>query len=68
MPGDFVMGCRNPWRMNVDQTTGIVYWGDVGPDAGGEGRVARGMTKSIRLGASAITAGRISLSNFPMRV
>ncbi|MDB4789491.1 PQQ-dependent sugar dehydrogenase [Verrucomicrobiales bacterium] len=35
-PEIYVMGCRNPWRMNVDQRTGYVYWGDVGPDAGGE--------------------------------
>jgi cytochrome c len=39
-PEIFVMGCRNPWRMSVDQRTGIVYWGEVGPDAGGDG--ARG--------------------------
>lgn len=32
-PEIFVMGCRNPWRMRVDQKTGIVYWGEVGPDA-----------------------------------
>ena len=32
-PEIFVMGCRNPWRMSVDEQTGIVYWGDVGPDA-----------------------------------
>ena len=32
-PEIFVMGCRNPWRMSVDEATGIVYWGDVGPDA-----------------------------------
>lgn len=31
------MGCRNPWRMSVDQATGFVYWGEVGPDAGGDG-------------------------------
>lgn len=36
-PEIFVMGCRNPWRLNVDQRTGYVYWGDVGPDAGGDG-------------------------------
>jgi len=37
LPEIYVMGCRNPWRMNVDQRTGYVYWGEVGPDAGGEG-------------------------------
>lgn len=36
-PEIFVMGCRNPWRMSIDQRTGFVYWGDVGPDAGGDG-------------------------------
>jgi cytochrome c len=36
-PEIFVMGCRNPWRMSVDGRTGIVYWGEVGPDAGGDG-------------------------------
>lgn len=36
-PEIYVMGCRNPWRMNVDSETGFVYWGDVGPDAGGDG-------------------------------
>ena len=35
-PEIFVMGCRNPWRMSVDEKTGIVYWGEVGPDAGGD--------------------------------
>lgn len=39
-PEIYVMGCRNPWRMSVDEKTGIVYWGEVGPDAGGDG--ARG--------------------------
>lgn len=33
----YVMGCRNPWRMSVDGQTGIVYWGEVGPDAGDDG-------------------------------
>src|SRR6185295_16289890 len=36
-PEIYVMGCRNPWRINVDEKTGIVYWGEVGPDAGGDG-------------------------------
>ncbi len=36
-PEIYVMGCRNPWRINVDQRTGFLYWGDVGPDAGREG-------------------------------
>jgi len=31
----YVMGVRNPFRMSVDQRSGRVYWGDVGPDAGG---------------------------------
>lgn len=42
-PEIYVMGCRNPWRMSVDEKTGIVYWGEVGPDAGGDGpRGSRG--------------------------
>lgn len=36
-PEIYAMGCRNPWRMSVDQKTGFVYWGEVGPDAGGDG-------------------------------
>jgi len=32
-PEIYVMGCRNPWRINVDRKTGYLYWGDVGPDA-----------------------------------
>lgn len=32
-PEIFVMGCRNPWRIGVDQHTNAVFWGDVGPDA-----------------------------------
>lgn len=42
-PEIYVMGCRNPWRMSVDEATGIVYWGEVGPDAGDDGpRGSRG--------------------------
>ncbi|MBI1369275.1 MAG: carbohydrate-binding protein [Planctomycetes bacterium] len=37
-PEIYVMGCRNPWRLNVDQKTGYLYWGEVGPDAGGDNK------------------------------
>ena len=33
-PEIYVMGCRNPYRISIDQKTGYVYWGEVGPDAG----------------------------------
>ncbi len=34
-PEVYVMGNRNPFRISVDQRNGILYWGEVGPDAGG---------------------------------
>ena len=34
-PEIYVMGNRNPYRISVDQKNGFVYWGEVGPDAGG---------------------------------
>lgn len=37
-PEIYVMGCRNPYRMSVDTATSIVYWGEVGPDAGQDSR------------------------------
>ena len=33
-PEIYVMGNRNPYRISVDQETGWLYWGEVGPDAG----------------------------------
>lgn len=36
-PEVYAMGCRNPYRMSVDQETSIVYWGEIGPDAGNDG-------------------------------
>lgn len=33
LPEIFVMGCRNPFRISVDQQSGTLYWGEVGPDA-----------------------------------
>lgn len=32
-PEIYVMGNRNPYRISVDQNTGFLYWGEVGPDA-----------------------------------
>ena len=37
LPEVYVMGCRNPWRININQKTGTLYFGDVGPDAYLEG-------------------------------
>jgi glucose/arabinose dehydrogenase len=33
-PEIFVMGVRNPFRLDVDPATNAVQWGDYGPDAG----------------------------------
>ncbi|HYG41277.1 MAG TPA: ThuA domain-containing protein [Cytophagales bacterium] len=32
-PEIYTMGHRNPFRISIDQKTGFLYWGDVGPDA-----------------------------------
>ncbi len=34
-PEIYVMGDRNPYRISIDPVTGWLYWGEVGPDAGG---------------------------------
>jgi cytochrome c len=36
-PEIYVMGTRNSYRISVDQETGWLYWGDVGPDARQDG-------------------------------
>ncbi len=43
-PEIYVMGCRNPYRLNLDPRTNVLYWGEVGPDAGRDstGRGPRG--------------------------
>jgi len=33
-PEIYAMGARNPYRIAVNPVTSVVYWGDVGPDAG----------------------------------
>jgi len=40
-PEIYVMGNRNPYRISVDQRTGYLYWGEVGPDANADS-VSRG--------------------------
>jgi len=35
-PEIYAMGCRNPFRISIDQKTGYLYWGEVGPDAGAD--------------------------------
>lgn len=44
MPGRpeiFAMGCRNPFRISFDERRKLLFWGEVGPDAG-EPDTARG--------------------------
>lgn len=35
-PEIYVMGLRNPFRLDIDSKTGYLYWGDVGPDSGSD--------------------------------
>lgn len=37
-PEIYAMGCRNPFRIAIDEKTGYLYWGDVGPDVGRDGK------------------------------
>ncbi|MFC3196858.1 ThuA domain-containing protein [Parapedobacter deserti] len=41
-PEIYVMGNRNPYRISVDQKTGFLYWGEVGPDANNDSLETRG--------------------------
>ncbi len=34
LPEIFAMGCRNPYRIAVNPKTSVLYWGEIGPDAG----------------------------------
>jgi cytochrome c len=36
-PEIYTMGCRNPYRIAVNPKTSVLYWGEIGPDAGKEG-------------------------------
>lgn len=37
-PEIYVMGCRNPYRISLDPKTNDLYWGMIGPDAGGDSK------------------------------
>jgi cytochrome c len=41
-PEIYVMGDRNPYRISIDQKTGYLYWGEVGPDANEDSFATRG--------------------------
>ena len=41
-PEIYVMGNRNPYRISLDQQTGFLYWGEVGPDATDDSLDTRG--------------------------
>lgn len=40
-PEIYTMGCRNPFRISIDERRKLLFWGEVGPDAG-EPDTARG--------------------------
>lgn len=33
-PEIYIMGCRNPFRISIDQRRNWLYWGEIGPDSG----------------------------------
>ncbi|MFD1144706.1 ThuA domain-containing protein [Larkinella insperata] len=37
LPEIYTMGCRNPYRIAVNPKTSVLYWGEIGPDAGQDG-------------------------------
>lgn len=41
-PEIYTQGTRNPYRISIDQKTGYLYWGEVGPDANGDSLETRG--------------------------
>ncbi|MBP2328213.1 glucose/arabinose dehydrogenase [Kibdelosporangium banguiense] len=53
-PEIYAMGFRNPFRMNVDKATGVVYLGDYGPDAGSttSGRGPAGQVEFNRIASA----------------
>ena len=61
-PEIYTMGHRNPYRISVDQKTGKLYWGDVGPDAS-KPDPTRGATGTCEFG-QAPSAGNYGWPHF----
>lgn len=61
-PEIYTMGHRNPYRISVDQKTGKLYWGDVGPDAS-KADANRGPAGTCEFG-QAPTAGNYGWPHF----
>jgi cytochrome c len=36
LPEIYIMGLRNPYRITVNKRSSVLYWGEVGPDAGND--------------------------------
>jgi cytochrome c len=36
LPEIYVMGARNPYRIAINKRTSVLYWGEIGPDAGND--------------------------------
>lgn len=53
-PEIYVMGARNPYTLTLDSETGVLYYGDVGPDANEDGpRGSRGYDEVNRVAQAA---------------
>ena len=55
-PEIYVMGLRNPFRMNIDRQSGTLVWGDYGPDAGRDDPT-RGPMGLVEWNAVSVTGG-----------
>ena len=55
------MGHRNPWRISIDNETGYIYWGEVGPDASKDSIIGpRGYDDLTRQKSQGFSVGHIS--------
>ncbi len=69
-PEIYVMGARNPYTLGFDEETGVLFFGDVGPDADEdtEARGSRGYDEINRITEAANTGWPMFIgNNFPYR-